>query len=249
MSSVPSEPQWKCLVCHRMMQAYGPHSKLKSHLDAVERYEARLAAENVMVAGTNQENSALNNLSPTPQADILDSDSDRELSERPEEPPSPLSYLRAFELYAENEDSHSQDSDLEIDVHKLGEAIQAMDGDEWGPADEGKDEASLQDDLRTGLVADCSKWYPFQKKEHVVALLIIGSTRSILSRLQYHCIRSILQICNVRLPEWQALRALSNRLKKNLGLHIVTMPEMARGFFKRPSCSNGVLAWKALVHL
>jgi hypothetical protein len=146
-------------------------------------------------------------------------------------------------LLAEREDTESDVSDLDIDFNKLAEAIKAMEHDGWGEdEDEAADAAALEADLRHSIPQDSNDWYPFKKKEvsskffslisllqvsltllshhskHVVALLIIGSTRSILSRSQYHRIRAILHICDVRLPEWGALRALSKNLKENLGL-------------------------------
>ncbi|KAH9816221.1 hypothetical protein DFH28DRAFT_837683, partial [Melampsora americana] len=62
--------------------------------------------------------------------------------------------------------------------------------------------------------------YPFRKKEHLVALLIIGSTQSLLSCLQYQHIQSILRICKVELPEWRSLQDLTNQLKHQMGLDI-----------------------------
>ncbi|KAH9823042.1 hypothetical protein DFH28DRAFT_881080 [Melampsora americana] len=63
-------------------------------------------------------------------------------------------------------------------------------------------------------------WFPFTKKEHIVALLMIGSTRSLLSCLQYQRICLILRICDVQLPAWGSLRELRNRLKRRMGLAI-----------------------------
>jgi hypothetical protein len=54
----------------------------------------------------------------------------------------------------------------------------------------------------------------------VAAFLMTGSNRSLLSRTQYHFIRSILRICDVTLPEWGTLRELVKKLKVKLGLEI-----------------------------
>ncbi|EGF99930.1 uncharacterized protein MELLADRAFT_93983 [Melampsora larici-populina 98AG31] len=164
--SVPSNPQWKCLVCKRQMGTYGAHSRSKAHLEAVARYEARLAAENQMIPGLNDNHQQSRNTTPSPphQEDVFGDDEavfDTEI--RPPSPP--LSYLRAFEFAQENKSSDSEDSDREIDLHKLAEAIAAMEDADMGPHDEAADEAALEADLRSGQLPDSSEWYPFKKKE------------------------------------------------------------------------------------
>ncbi|KAH9821169.1 hypothetical protein DFH28DRAFT_853376, partial [Melampsora americana] len=65
-----------------------------------------------------------------------------------------------------------------------------------------------------------SEWYPFKRKEQLIEVLIIGTNQNILSRAQYQRIQSILHICNVNLPEWGSVRALSCRLKDQSGLKL-----------------------------
>ncbi|KAH9822967.1 hypothetical protein DFH28DRAFT_1048547 [Melampsora americana] len=101
------------------------------------------------------------------------------------------------------------------------EALDAM-ANNWDDSnDDDPEDATDSDEVLQGI-NDVKEngWYPFTHKEHIVALLIIGSTRSLLSRLQYQRIRSILQICKVKLPAWGSLRALKNRLQSKMGLDI-----------------------------
>ncbi|KAH9810567.1 hypothetical protein DFH28DRAFT_1131965 [Melampsora americana] len=218
ISTDPVNPQYECRVCKRQMGGVSvKHLASQKHLEAVARYEAQQAAATQMLPGLN----ALNSPEPiaNPQDDLFQEEGPR--SESPERPPTPLSSMYALSLAQMAQEDNSDDSDLEIDVQKLTEAIKAMDHEMWGEEeDETANDAALEEDLRSSQLLDNAAWYPFKKKEHIVALLIIGSTRSILSRSQYHHIRSIIHICNVRLPEWGALRALSKRLKKNLGLDV-----------------------------
>ncbi|KAH9810013.1 hypothetical protein DFH28DRAFT_1132572 [Melampsora americana] len=218
-STEQNNPRWRCLVCGRKdMVSYEKHRSSQSHQKAVARYEAQEAVLNTPLPALEPQRPP----SPIPSAphDGLFDDSSSQ-SPTPEPPPSPLSARRAMEVAHMVLSEESDNSDLDIDIHKIAEAINAMDHGMWEEeADEALDEAALEADLCHLQVPDLTSWYPFKKKEHIVALLIIGSTRSILSRSQYHRIRSILHICNVRLPEWAVLRALSNRLKRNLGLEV-----------------------------
>ncbi|KAH9807224.1 hypothetical protein DFH28DRAFT_1115281 [Melampsora americana] len=86
-------------------------------------------------------------------------------------------------------------------------------------ADDEFDEEAIAADLAGVKAQDSLDWYPFKKKEHVLALLMIGNTQSILLRAQYQRIRAILRmIFNVKLPEWGVLRAVSTRMKEQLGM-------------------------------
>ncbi|KAH9825055.1 hypothetical protein DFH28DRAFT_878478, partial [Melampsora americana] len=55
---------------------------------------------------------------------------------------------------------------------------------------------------------------------HVLALLLMGSARSILSRDQYMRVRLVFRLCKVILPDWGVLRALCTRMKKRVGLEL-----------------------------
>lgn len=56
--------------------------------------------------------------------------------------------------------------------------------------------------------------------KYLVAILIIGSTRSVLSRILYDKIRDILTICAVHLPTWKTLQSLRKSLKESMGLTV-----------------------------
>ncbi|EGG07812.1 uncharacterized protein MELLADRAFT_85416 [Melampsora larici-populina 98AG31] len=174
ISTVASDPQWKCLVCGRQMRTYGQHSKSKAHADAVARYEARVAAENVRVPGLQEDFGDPCISSVTDQEDIfLGEDHDLMDANDPPDisPPSPLSFLRALQLAEENQPSDSEHSDLELDFYKLAEAVNAMnEGMEYD--DEEADEAALESDLRTTQVQDAAEWYPFKKKEHTFTITV-----------------------------------------------------------------------------
>ncbi|EGG12018.1 uncharacterized protein MELLADRAFT_89207 [Melampsora larici-populina 98AG31] len=154
------------------MGSYGPHSRSKNHLDAVVRFLARKAAEQVVIPALDDNHPPSTNRSPSPpqQDDIFGHDAPG--SDTPEPPPSPLSCLRAFALAQEKQPGDSEDSDDDLDIHKLAEAIHAMEDDMFGPNDEAMDEASLEEDLQTGQVLDSSEWHPFKKKEHPIPVPI-----------------------------------------------------------------------------
>ncbi|EGG00142.1 uncharacterized protein MELLADRAFT_93813 [Melampsora larici-populina 98AG31] len=170
ISTVASNPKWKCLVCGQHMGNIGPHSISQSHLAAVERYEACLAAENAIVPSLSDEPPPSPVTTPH-QQDILGDDEPAPDTTR--RPPSPFSFLRAFQLAKENQPSDSESSETEIDVHKVLEAIHAMDDDAWGPNNEADDEANLVADLRTGQLLDSEEWFPFKKKESTARCCVI----------------------------------------------------------------------------
>ncbi|EGG11535.1 uncharacterized protein MELLADRAFT_91108 [Melampsora larici-populina 98AG31] len=217
LSADPSDPRWKCQLCgRRTMTSYGNHMLSKKHLEAAARFEARQAAAHQPLPGLDPNPPPECPIPATQQEAIFEDAPPMECLEADaERPPSPLTFLQALEIAAAEDDNPaSEDSDLEVDMSKLAGAIMAMANDK---EDDPIDEAGLEAELRTVTVEESHGWYPFKKKEHLVALLIIGSTRSLLSRSQYHQIRSILHICRVQLPDWGVLRALSTRLKKQLG--------------------------------
>ncbi len=56
--------------------------------------------------------------------------------------------------------------------------------------------------------------------QQLVALLLVGSGRSIMSRSEYERIRSIMAICSVKLPGWAAVRALREKLKNRFSFNL-----------------------------
>ncbi|EGF97556.1 uncharacterized protein MELLADRAFT_84863 [Melampsora larici-populina 98AG31] len=186
ISTVASNTQWKCLVCKRLMGHYGPHSISEPHLAAAAHYEASIAADIAMIPGL-ADLEPIRSPSPPLQEDIFLDDEPQSDPQR--RPPSPISYLRAFQLASANQPSEPEDSDQEIDVDKLLQAIHAMDDDDWGPNDEAEDEAVLEADLRTGNLLDSSEWFPFKKKEYSITVPIppnscyIAYMRSSLARM------------------------------------------------------------------
>ncbi|KAH9810625.1 hypothetical protein DFH28DRAFT_1132026 [Melampsora americana] len=216
LSTDPSDPSWKCLVCDRVMKNYVRHSQTAKHHERVAHFEAHVAAQSAVLPGLDAANSPVPDPPPMdPQIDLIDEVE----AEPPERQPSPFSYLRAVEVADLLQTKDAEDSELEDDMHKMAEAIWALEQDGGSDKeDDRQDDIALENHSQTCPAS--AEWYPFKRKEHVVALLIIGSTRSILSRLQYHRIRSILRICDVDLPKWGAIRSLSKKLKSNFGLEV-----------------------------
>ncbi|KAH9812461.1 hypothetical protein DFH28DRAFT_825323, partial [Melampsora americana] len=56
---------------------------------------------------------------------------------------------------------------------------------------------------------------------HVLALLLMGLARSILSCNQYLLVRLVFQLCKVILPDWGVLQALFTWMKKRVGLELL----------------------------
>lgn len=117
------------------------------------------------------------------------------------------------------DDHDSSDSEFdEVNRRELYDALELLEEEESD--DESDDDKRLEAELATVKKLESKGWFPFKKKEHVAALLMIESTWNLISRSQYQRLRSIFRICDVWLPDWGALRALKKNLKERLGLSI-----------------------------
>ncbi|KAH9814867.1 hypothetical protein DFH28DRAFT_1082628 [Melampsora americana] len=202
LSTDHSNPSWRCLLCGRKPMAnYSHHATSAKHLEEVACFEAHAAAAEQMLLSLDEPSPPPSPEPPDVHIHIPEEESESKRSDTPPRPLLPFTSIQAVELVAAMyKENNLEISDLEIDFHKLAKAIQAMEH-EGQDKDDVTDEAALEADLWSLVPQDFNDWYLFKKKEHVVTLLIIGSTHSILSQSQYRCIRAILQICNVRLPE------------------------------------------------
>ncbi|KAH9811918.1 hypothetical protein DFH28DRAFT_931583 [Melampsora americana] len=214
-SEDPVNPQIRCSACNsRTLADYQSHIAKPSHHQAA-------ADEALLYANRSSSKSPMHQV----DQEVLDQQTplpdDSPVPNSPDRPLTPLSYLRDLQCAGLMDDaSDSDQSDHVLDLPMLRKALEAMDNLlELNKEEEFQDHLDLDAQLDVVHQVESNGWYPFTKKE-VVALLIIGSTRSLLSQLQYHRIRSILRICDVALPAWGSLRDLSKRLKKKMGLDI-----------------------------
>ncbi|KAH9814752.1 hypothetical protein DFH28DRAFT_1127261 [Melampsora americana] len=122
-----------------------------------------------------------------------------------------------------------------INFHRLRQAFEALKhekaDDPW--EDQALDEAALDADLASVQAQDSIAWFPFKKKEHLVALLIIGSTRGLLSQSQYQRIRLGLELSKQTSLEGNPLFGLkiktiitSEMANPMVRAHLVTVPEL-----------------------
>ncbi|EGG02576.1 uncharacterized protein MELLADRAFT_91284 [Melampsora larici-populina 98AG31] len=209
-------PSIVCQGGHSMRTLY-PHVSSKAHLDLVKSFDDQRQADYAQ----RQQFAQPRPQSPSPQMNnvnhAFDSTGDIALSDPHSPPLSPLSHLRAldfdpadpFDLGWGESGTNADDSDGGLNFEKLCAAFEALANDcNDEEEDERLDEECLEEDIAKVQVEDAEEWYPFKKVKHVVVLLIMGSTRNLLSRTQYQRICSILRILNVNLPEWGTLRAI-----------------------------------------
>ncbi|KAA1120083.1 hypothetical protein PGT21_037132 [Puccinia graminis f. sp. tritici] len=78
----------------------------------------------------------------------------------------------------------------------------------------------IRTDKRSNRV-NKSMWFPFKSKLDLVASLIIGHTRSLLSMAIYTKIRAVLTGCDVKLPAWATVQTSRDRINKLLGCEIL----------------------------
>ncbi|EGF97427.1 uncharacterized protein MELLADRAFT_85368 [Melampsora larici-populina 98AG31] len=78
------------------------------------------------------------------------------------------------------------------------------------------------EDEPTSAIDAWLPWYPLRKKEHVAALLLLGTGRNLLSTAQYKRIRCILKkVLNVDLPDLGHIKYIRTELKERLGLRVL----------------------------
>ncbi|KAH9809978.1 hypothetical protein DFH28DRAFT_1185950 [Melampsora americana] len=162
LSTDRSNPSWKCLACDRVMKSFFRHSQTTKHLEMVALFEAHIATQNAILPGLQAGPPPLP-IDEDNQLELLGDEESNNDTNSPEQPPSPISYLRALEIAEITQGSDSDNSDLEADVHKIAEAIWAMEQDADAEQDEQVDDAALEAHARA--VPETSEWYPFKRKE------------------------------------------------------------------------------------
>ncbi|EGF96945.1 uncharacterized protein MELLADRAFT_91362 [Melampsora larici-populina 98AG31] len=149
------------------MKSFRRHCQTPQHLEAIVLFEAHIAAQNATLPGLHPGNP------PSPvhpinePVDLIDDNGPEDLQERP---PSPFSYLRALENADNTQANDSEDSDLEADIHKIAEAIWAMEQDGGAEEDEMVDDGALEAHARA--VPESSEWYPFKRKEYFISITV-----------------------------------------------------------------------------
>ncbi|KAH9813110.1 hypothetical protein DFH28DRAFT_930296 [Melampsora americana] len=68
---------------------------------------------------------------------------------------------------------------------------------------------------------EVNKWYPVEKKEHFMGLLLMGTVRRPTSQEDYDRIQLIVKIGDLTIPHWASVRRIQQDLRKRLGLNVV----------------------------
>ncbi|OAV95884.1 hypothetical protein PTTG_26547 [Puccinia triticina 1-1 BBBD Race 1] len=64
-------------------------------------------------------------------------------------------------------------------------------------------------------------WWPFKNKQYLVGTMVIGHTRTIISRVMYNHVRMMFDISAVELPDWTTVRRVKSNLRKMVGLEVL----------------------------
>ncbi|KAH9820701.1 hypothetical protein DFH28DRAFT_1194770 [Melampsora americana] len=150
---------------------------------------------------------------------------------------------------SDNLDEEYDELDVHLDFNNINEIPELLLSSLYETEDDDDDIESLDEsdcsdsssdpdlpDFETLLSSDAkSDWYPFKEKEHLVSILLIGSSRNLMARKEFERVRAILTICKVVLPTYNNTRNLRERLKERIGLtelgnplvspHLVFIPE------------------------
>ncbi|KNE94634.1 hypothetical protein PSTG_11997 [Puccinia striiformis f. sp. tritici PST-78] len=142
--------------------------------------------------------------------------------------PKALSRLDAIEEEAGFNPDDS--AGLPINDENLSQPLDDAGEDEWEDIDndehEHKHKHKHKHEPTNSDPAGKGDWYPFKNKLDLVASLLIGHTRSMLSRTLYNKIREILTICDLRLPGWATVRASWIQIRKLLQTTIKKLTSM-----------------------
>ncbi|KAH9814463.1 hypothetical protein DFH28DRAFT_1168556 [Melampsora americana] len=203
-SNDPADPEYRCTACvSRSMRDYRAHICLPAHHRSVQKLLDRQAADEAMLhAIRSTRTESLQGTPPEIFAANYFDQPDLPVPNSPERPLTPLSYLHKFHGTGIADDSSdSDDSDHILDFKLLRQGLEALanfNQEELPNEMDSEDGMDIDIDLDDVAGLETNGWYPFRKKEHLVALLIIG----------------------MELPEWRSLRDLTNRLKHQMGLDI-----------------------------
>ncbi|KAH9813285.1 hypothetical protein DFH28DRAFT_1083695 [Melampsora americana] len=148
------------------MKSVFRHSQTPKHLEMVALFEAHIATQNAILPGL-QGGPPLPPIDAAHELALLGDEESHNDTDVQEQPPSPISYLRALDIAELTQPSESEDSDLEADVHKIAEAISAMEQDVDATQDDKVDDAALEAHARA--VPETAEWYPFKRKEYIIS--------------------------------------------------------------------------------
>ncbi|KAA1095863.1 hypothetical protein PGTUg99_034357 [Puccinia graminis f. sp. tritici] len=65
------------------------------------------------------------------------------------------------------------------------------------------------------------EWWPFCAKEYLISSLVIGHTRTIISRMLYQHIKLMFILCGTLLPDWTTVRRGKAKLRKMIGINVI----------------------------
>ncbi|EFP91161.2 uncharacterized protein PGTG_16906 [Puccinia graminis f. sp. tritici CRL 75-36-700-3] len=68
---------------------------------------------------------------------------------------------------------------------------------------------------------DKGAWWPLRAKEYLISSLIIGHTRTIISRQMFNHVRLMFRLCRVLLPDWTTIRRGKAQLRKIIAMDVV----------------------------
>ncbi|KAA1077301.1 hypothetical protein PGT21_002490 [Puccinia graminis f. sp. tritici] len=66
-----------------------------------------------------------------------------------------------------------------------------------------------------------TEWWPFRAKEYLISSLIVGHTRTIISRVMYSHVRLMFTLCGTALPDWTTIRRGKTKLRKMIGMDVI----------------------------
>ncbi|KAA1111794.1 hypothetical protein PGT21_012546 [Puccinia graminis f. sp. tritici] len=128
-----------------------------------------------------------------------------------------------------------QEDELALPEELHGDDGGLSDNDDRAPGEPG--EPGVATAAETTTQAD---WFPFRNKMDLIGSLMMGHTHSMMSRKMYSKIRGILQLCDLRVPEWGTVRDSRARIRDITGLTVNTSTSV----FETPCFS---LSAKALI--
>ncbi|KAH9820635.1 hypothetical protein DFH28DRAFT_1218091 [Melampsora americana] len=233
--------QYKCRLCQgKWMKSTAQHKNLANHKARVlakEKLETRESEKNkplgsFLAVGTNDhddsDESDVGNLQEQIFAEEADSPNLR---------PDPVGYSEALMrlLTSVSESEESDTSDIENaptdPVDGDWESLLREYNDQWDTSSDEQstsaqsntqhnDDEQSEPDNAPDFKGSDPDWYPF-RKEQMIALLLLGSGRNLLSQRQYERMCLLNRKFNVVLPAYKTLGRLRSSMCRRLGLNVV----------------------------
>ncbi|KAH9815296.1 hypothetical protein DFH28DRAFT_279386 [Melampsora americana] len=119
------------------------------------------------------------------------------------------------EVEAEDDQSEADNAwGEDISLNEMSDEDSSDDGAGYNP------ETNADPNIRSVWIKMLGAWFPLTKKEDAIAVVSLGGARTRTSQEQYRAIRMGYEFLKTKLPNWNTLSSLQQRMKELMGLKV-----------------------------